>query len=279
MVTSSAPGAAVLLDAETTPRPTPLITELPPGPHTIRVTANNHLDETRQVEVAAGAITALDLPLREKPATLLVTSVDGARVTLDGRLVGEAPLAGPLELPSGEHDLRVQRPGYTTYSNRFLVAPGGRLTLDAPLAMTLQRRVSLGLLTGGGAAIAAGVVLGGVSLAQQADAAGIKSRMDRGEVVCRGQDCPDLDRYNSAVATRDTLRTGAFTLAGIGTVAAGAGLLYYLLDGVWPFAGPQDSTVPAPTSPADRRATSRPRLLGAPVIAPDFGGLAISGQF
>lgn len=276
IVTSSAPGATILLDGDATPHQAPLIVELTAGRHEIRVSAKNHVDERREIEVASGAVTALDLPLREKPAALDVTTVAGARVSVDGRLVGEAPLAGPVELPSGPHDIQVQRSGYMSYSSKISVGPGEKLTLSAPLALTLQRRVSIGLVIGGGAALAGGAVLGGLALAQQAEAGAIQGKMSRGEVVCREQACPDLDRYNGALAARDSLRAGAFTLAGAGVVAAGAGLFFYVFDGALPFSGASDSRGSKPASAAGE---TRIRVAGVPIVGPGLGGVAISGQF
>ncbi len=43
---------------------------------------------------------------------MLSTYPTDSRVTLDGIMVGEADELGPIELPLGEHTLRVEAPGY-----------------------------------------------------------------------------------------------------------------------------------------------------------------------
>jgi hypothetical protein len=252
IVTTQAPGAKVLVDDDKTPRDAPLISEVSAGRHKIRVIADNHFEEARDIEVAPGAVTALDLALKEKPATLAVDGVSGARVSLDGRFVGETPLAG-VEIQSGSHRIEVSRAGYTSFAQTLSVAPGQKVSVAAPLSMTLQRKVSVGLMGGGAAALAGGVVLGGLALASQADAASVKGAMDRGEVVCRGAACPELDRYNNAVGARDALRATSFTLLGVGALAAGGGVFLYFVDGL--------------------------PLFGAPVVAPGTGGLSVSGRF
>ncbi len=272
IITSSAPGAAILVDGEKTPRATPLIVEIAPGRHKVRVTAKDHFDEDREIEVAAGAVTALDLPLRERPPVLTVDALPGARVSLDGRLIGEVPLAGPVEMRTGRHEVVVSKVGYTTYSKTLEVGPGDRVSVSAPLATTFTRKVSIGLLAGGGGAVAGGVVLGGLALAQQAEASAIKGDMDQGKVVCRGATCPELDRYNTALGARDSLRTGAFALLGTGLVAAGAGLYLFVFDGPGPL-------WPARESSAGPKGEPAPRISAVPMVSPGFGGVAVSGEF
>ena len=263
IVTTQAPGAKILVDDEKTPRDAPLIVEVTAGRHKIRVLADNHFEESREIEVAAGAVTALDLALKEKPATLTVDTVSGARVSLDGRFVGEAPLAGAVELQSGSHRLEVLRVGYASFGKTLDVSAGQAVAVAAPLSMTLQRRVSIGLMAGGGAAVAGGVVLGGLALAAQADAGSVRGAMGRGEVVCRGDTCPELDRYNNAVGARDALRATSFTLLGLGALAGGGGLFLYFVDGLPFFGGPRDQV----------------QVSASPVVSPEVSGFSLSGRF
>jgi hypothetical protein len=270
IVTSPAPGAQIFVDGEAAPRAAPLIVEIASGRHKIRVTAKNHLDEDREIEVAPGAVTALDLPLREKAPSLAVEAMAGARISVDGRLVGEAPLPGPIEIRSGEHTVHVAKVGYTSYSKTLTAAPGDRLSVSAPLATTFTRKVSIGLLIGGGGAAAGAVLLGGLAFAQQIEAGAIKSDMDQGKVVCRGQPCPELDRYTSALGARDSLRTGAGVLLGLGVAAAGTGLFLFVFDGPGPLSALRSTGSAAPVI--------GPRIAAAPLVGPGVGGLVISGD-
>ena len=286
IVTSPVAGAKVLVDDDKTPRDVPFIAEVTAGRHKLRVLADDHFEEAREIEVAAGAVTALDLALKERPATLALESVSGARVSLDGRFLGETPLPGGVEIPSGDHRLEVSRAGYASFTQALRVSPGQKVTVTAPLVMTFQRKVSVGLMIGGGAAVAGGVVLGGLALASQADAASVKGAMDRGEVVCRGDSCPELDRYNGAVSARDALRATSFTLLGVGALAAGGGVFLYFVDGLPLFGAPRgDASSPPAASAAGgqsshaAREPARVQLSATPLLAPGLGGVSVSGRF
>jgi PEGA domain-containing protein len=62
-VTTSPPGASVLVDGKPAPGATPLSTELRPGPHAIAVRRQGYAEETRSVEARFGraVIVTLDL--------------------------------------------------------------------------------------------------------------------------------------------------------------------------------------------------------------------------
>ena len=71
----------------------------------------------------------------EPPAngTLVVQSqVDGAEVLVDEATVGFTPL-DPLELPPGEHTVRVRRPGYTEFDDVVVVAAGREAVVPVEL--------------------------------------------------------------------------------------------------------------------------------------------------
>lgn len=60
----------------------------------------------------AGYNPASGYPKDEVTTLLLVTSPAKARVILDGLYVGTADYLGPIQLPLGEHTLRVEAAGY-----------------------------------------------------------------------------------------------------------------------------------------------------------------------
>ncbi|HET9450289.1 MAG TPA: PEGA domain-containing protein, partial [Aggregicoccus sp.] len=94
----------------------PLLGEVParlalaPGRHLLHVSAKGHASRTLQVEVPAeGSVQAqVELGPDEGPSGQLrvTASREGARVRVDGRPVGLAPLS--LTLPEGEHVLEVE---------------------------------------------------------------------------------------------------------------------------------------------------------------------------
>ncbi|MFT5434684.1 MAG: hypothetical protein ACI9OJ_005398 [Myxococcota bacterium] len=60
----------------------------------------------------------------------------GATVEVDGRKVGTIPLAGPLELPTGTHTVRVHARGHLEFNETVGVEGGKLLELDADLIPT-----------------------------------------------------------------------------------------------------------------------------------------------
>lgn len=62
------------------------------------------------------------------PARMVVSSVPWAELYVDGRLVGNTPVAD-LRLPAGRHRLRLQRAGFRPYEDVVNLAPGQSLRL------------------------------------------------------------------------------------------------------------------------------------------------------
>ncbi|MEZ4266713.1 MAG: PEGA domain-containing protein [Myxococcota bacterium] len=71
--------------------------------------------------------------VREVPTTGTVSissTTTGAKIELDGKLVGTVPLAGPLTLEAGEHTIRAHLRGWSDYTDTFRVEAGGDLELE-----------------------------------------------------------------------------------------------------------------------------------------------------
>lgn len=276
VVSSPIEGAVVLLDDDKVERPAPLIAELSPGKHVLRVRAPGYGEERRAVDIAPGAVTALDLPLRELPARLAVSGLRGAELRVDGRPLGTIPFANLVEVPPGKHEIRVAKAGHEDRVETLDLTRGASLTIDARLPLTTQRKVSIGLLGGGGLAVAAGAIVGAMSLGQQATASGIKSDIDAGKITCREAPCPRLDQFNSAVDARDRLRAGTGVLLGGGLAAAAAGALLYLFDDPKLRAGLLTRSDDTPAKPAK---LPEVEVSAAPVVGPGFAGAGISVRF
>jgi hypothetical protein len=276
VVSSPTDGAVVVLDDDKKERPAPLIAELRPGKHVLRVRAPGFTEERREIDIAPGAVTALDLPLRELPARLAVGGLRGAELRVDGRPLGTVPFAAFVEVAPGKHEIRVAKAGHEDRLETLDLSRGALLTIDARLPLTTQRKVSIGLLGGGGLALAAGAILGAVSLGQQATANGIKSDIDAGKITCRDAACPKLDQYNSAVEARDRLRAGTGALLGGGLAAAAAGALLYLFDDPKLRAGLLTRSDDTPAAPPK---LPEVEVSAAPVVGPGFAGAGISVRF
>jgi hypothetical protein len=94
--------------------------------------------------------------------SLEVVAVDGARVVVDGKEVGVAPLSAALtSLPTGAHSVRVESEGFLPYQNDIVVARNettvARVTLEE---ISLFERPLFWTALGGSALVATGAVIG-----------------------------------------------------------------------------------------------------------------------
>lgn len=131
-----------------------------PGTHELRILPEGRDPIVRTVEVASGRTTVVRLRLGAPPATLAVTtSVEGARVSLDGEPLGAAPIEE--RVASGDHTLAIAAPGHETLERAITLEPGEALRLDLDLEPTrrLRDRWWLWAIVGGAAAVAAGLAL------------------------------------------------------------------------------------------------------------------------
>jgi tetratricopeptide (TPR) repeat protein len=118
--------------------------------------------------------------LRQAPTTgtLRITStVPGALVAVDGRSLGEAPVAAPLSLQPGRHRLSVRGEGYVPFESEVQVEAGVTTAAHADLRRATEyRSVSGGRLftwiTAGlaGASLIASIVFGIKAAGQESDA-------------------------------------------------------------------------------------------------------------
>jgi tetratricopeptide (TPR) repeat protein len=74
---------------------------------------------------------------------VIVSSVEGAAVWLDGQSVGTTPLAGALEINPGKHKLEVAREGWKRFSEQLEPAPSERLRLEVNLQPLENQRLVL----------------------------------------------------------------------------------------------------------------------------------------
>lgn len=104
-------GAEVIIDEETVGF-TPVDPQtLEPGQHTVRVRRPGFTEFDDVVNLDAGQELTLDVPLIALAMIATVRSTpDGARVFVDGTFRGNTPIE--LELPDGDHSVRVVAPLY-----------------------------------------------------------------------------------------------------------------------------------------------------------------------
>jgi hypothetical protein len=153
LVRSTPARAGVLVNGVWKGRTPLTVTHLPLGTHAVRVVQDGHVAETRRVTLDArvpSATVSLQLerlaptrpaaaapPPPPRPAATtgglyLESRPKSARVFLDQRLVGTTPLLIG-ELQPGAHDVRIEHPGYRSWSTTVKISAGQRTRVAASL--------------------------------------------------------------------------------------------------------------------------------------------------
>jgi eukaryotic-like serine/threonine-protein kinase len=122
------PWAEVFVDGKSrgyTPRVREL--SLSPGPHRLRYV--NPLCEPVEevVQIASGETVTREMTLSVTHAEVSIAAPAGARLWVDERELGTAPLPGPVHIPQGMHVLSAQRPGGTLLRREVNVVAGKRI--------------------------------------------------------------------------------------------------------------------------------------------------------
>jgi len=217
-ITTETPGAIISVDGKKRDQ-IPVIEELPPGKHDVSFEAPGFFTETREIMAVEGTIFPLEINLKEKPSSLTIKAPKGAAITVDGRILGAAPLLTPVELASGLHHVVVSQRGHVSYDERISLERAQGTQVDIALSATAQRKISYALF--GTSILALGLGTGMAFGARQNNlkAEGIYAKAGAGNI-----DAKTLDAYVDALDTRNTLIAGSvgsfLATFAIGSVAA-----------------------------------------------------------
>jgi len=133
-VTSSTAGADVSIDGEhvgTIPLPGP-ITTLPPGEHTIKVEKPGFAPYIDVFKIDRKKPTKVEVELVAVAGVLKIKSnVEAARVYVDGKFVGEAPLT--TEIGVGARAVQVSKGGFKDFFQNISAVAGQEVNLDVLL--------------------------------------------------------------------------------------------------------------------------------------------------
>ena len=278
MIMTRVKGAMISVDGGK-PAATPVVAEVKPGKHTVRVTAEGYFPDEREVPAAAGITTPVDVPLQEMPGLLQIQARSGADISVDGRPRGTAPFLKPLDVEAGHHLVTVTRNGYRVHAEEIDLARGEKKTIDAKLETTAQRKASFALMGVGAGGLVTGGVLVALAFSQQRQAQDISNQASGLGCAADQADCT-LSAYNEARNSRDDLRRWAGVAAGAGLAVGVSGLLLYAFD--QPSVGAASvrlgdkpkGPIPAPaTTPAPLE------LSAVPLVAPGLYGAALGGRF
>jgi len=170
-------GATVLVDGTQvgqTPLTEPLLLDL--GTRALRVEQAGFVPFEKNVEIAGGGelevpVTLSPVPeISVAPAVLSITT-SGARdiIAIDGKVVGSQRWQGAVAV--GEHSVRVTAAGKKPYESHVQLLAGSTRSLQ--IALEDEKTGStVWIWVAGGAAVAAGVVVGGILLFKPQDTPG-----------------------------------------------------------------------------------------------------------
>ena len=116
---------------------TPCLLQVGAGTFQLTVSRKGYNTVLHQIRRATGAYAKLPvirLPKEggDSQITLLYEEA-GAVVLLDGRVVGQTPLAKPIRVQVGRHEISVQRSGYSPWQTTLDIVPGQVLVLQVDL--------------------------------------------------------------------------------------------------------------------------------------------------
>jgi hypothetical protein len=107
----------------------------------------------------ANQVIALLAPL---VTTLAITAdTDGASVFVDGEVVGMTPIASPLAIDVGEHDLTIRKAGYVDFAKHVSAVGGRPIELTVKLEPIVKRGQLVVTATGGAPNAVAMVIVDG----------------------------------------------------------------------------------------------------------------------
>lgn len=203
----------------------PLIVEVSPGEHSLRVTAEGYSALELSALAVEGRLVVVSAALEVLPAKIDVEAPAGAEIFIDGRLMGTAPL-GSVELSPGKYWVSVSKTGRYLYQREVELARGEEVALSAELEVTTQRHVAYGFLTGAALLAAAGVTGTVVALNAESEAFAFDEARARGDILT----AEDVAVRERRTAKRDRWATISGVFYGGAVAAAATGVLLFVLD-------------------------------------------------
>lgn len=223
IVTSAVDEAeARLADGEL--QPVPAAFEVEPGSHVVEVVAEAHQPIKRSVVAVAGTAVAIALDPPPIPGKLTVAAPPGARVLVGARRIGSAPLAGPIELPPGPHDVIVLDRGREAVVRPISLTAGEAAQLTVELEPTRQRWVATSAFVAAGVLALGAGATGWLTHDTQREADRLEGQIGAGITA------PGYARYRDLEDRRDLYRDATVGLGAVALSAAATGALLWIFD-------------------------------------------------
>ncbi|HEY0467270.1 MAG TPA: PEGA domain-containing protein [Polyangiaceae bacterium] len=217
LVTTDAPGAELALDG-TAAMPSPLIREVEPGKHRIRVSAPGFFSIERELNAVAGELTLTPVPLRERPSTLGIWTSPEADIYIDGAYLSQGGDGVMVQLSSGKHRLAVGQKGHQVALREVTLQRGKQQNIRVVLEQTPQRITSEILFIAGGASLGASLVFSAFAIRAEGNAEAFLGRQ-----MSQNVSAAELTSYNTSINERDRFRlaTGVSLAASAGFFITG----------------------------------------------------------
>lgn len=270
LVTADAPGAELVLDNGPAV-PSPLIREVEPGKHRVRVTAPGFYPSERELTAIPGELTLTPVALREQPATLGIWTSPDADIYIDGAYTSPGGDGVMVHLSSGKHRVAVGQKGHAVALREVTMQRGKTQNIRITLEQTPQRIASQVLFAAGGASLGTSLVLSAFVIRSEGSAEqflGVHGR--------RNVSAAALTGYKTSINDRDRFRlaTGVSLAASAGFFITG--LFLHELD--QPDPQLLYRTAPRPVT-APRPATAGVHLQVAPLFYENGFGAMLGGTF
>jgi tetratricopeptide (TPR) repeat protein len=271
MIYSSTSEAKVSLNGQPA-KNLPLVVETKPGNHQVVVSAPGFISEQRTVQAVPGVSTPYLINLKEKPATLKIYVDSGSEIFMDGASLGTTPLAAWPQIPAGKHTIAVVKNGSESFSQEAEFKRGEATEIFVKLKGTTQRTVSYLFLIGGGVTLLAGVGFASAAAQQQRNAQEINDKRTTQNITSS-----ELNDYNNARDTRDSMRNYAVLSFSAGLAMATAGFFLYSFD------QPKLKAIPKTNEQQPGKdkepGNNSMEISATPVFTPNFAGASLVGIF
>ena len=208
----------------------PALLKLSVGDHELEVFTSDYLPIRRMVSLKSVHTRTEPLTIQvdlKSNAGVALVSLDvktaGALLLIDGKPHGRSPFNEPFEVSEGEHEIELKGPQGQSFSERISLKSGETANLEVNFEHTQsilsQNKLSIGLMSVGGASLLTGIVLGGVALSNSSSL-----EECRGHQLCARRQ-GEIDRAEAVRA----YALSADVLMGLGiAISAAGGVLYWL---------------------------------------------------
>jgi tetratricopeptide (TPR) repeat protein len=224
MVSAEAPRATISLDGRPPVR-SPLIVEVEPGPHAVRVASPGFFPSERRVTAVQGALVPVEVELRERPSILVLRAPEDADLYVDGSFVGQVRESRRLELPSGRHVFNLALKGRRIETRRLTLGRGETRELRVVMRPTGQRLAARSLFVTTAAGVGAGMLLTALAIREENVAEQIDGKREASNISAS-----QLDTYKDSLEMRNRFRIGAVASYAVAFSALVTGVVLHEFD-------------------------------------------------